>query len=204
MTTFLLIRHGETDYVGRSLAGRIPGIHLNPRGIDQAERLAERLSSLPIRAVVSSPLERTLETASPLARRLGLEVQVREGVTELDFGDWTGQRFDALQTVPAWHWYNTFRSGTRIPGGERAIEVQARAVAELERLGLEHPQGMVALVSHADVIRAVLCYFAAIPIDLLLRVVIDPASVSVLAIDPWGPRILRVNDTGDLAGIDPR
>ena len=117
MTTFLLIRHAAHDLLGRRLAGRMPGVSLNGEGRRQVERLAERLAGASIRAVISGPLERARETAEPLARGLGLPVQISAAVDEIDFGEWTGLPFAELDQDPRWCWFNTFRSGARAPCG---------------------------------------------------------------------------------------
>ena len=198
MTIFLLIRHATTEMVGRAIAGWMPGEHLSAEGRRQAERFAERLGGARIAAIYSSPLERALETAAPLAERLGLTVQVREGAGEIHFGDWTGRELEELAPVPEWHRFNVYRSGTRIPGGETMLEVQARIAAELERLRHSHPHAAVAVVSHGDVIRAAVVHFAGMSLDLFDRIEIEPASVSVIAVGDYRPRILRLNETGEL------
>jgi probable phosphomutase (TIGR03848 family) len=198
MTIFYLIRHGNTDYMDRILVGRRPDVHLNAHGRAQAERLADRLERIPIEAIYSSPLERARETAKPLSDRLGIEIGVLENLNEVDFGEWTGRDFQELAGDSRWRQFNLMRSCTRIPGGELVIEVQQRSVCELERLHTRHPHGSVAVVSHGDVLRAVIAYFAAIPFDLFLRIAIMPASISVVAINSHGPAVLRINDTGDL------
>lgn len=171
-------------------------MRLNEEGRAQAEGLAARLSSAPLRAVYSSPLERALETAAPLARALGLEVRVSGALNELDFGEWTGRTFSELEREPGWRRFNSFRSGTRIPGGELMAEAQARFVAEMGRLRERHAGEALALVSHADPIRAAVAHYAGIPLDLFLRVEVSPASVSVVEVGEYGPRIISVNDTG--------
>jgi probable phosphomutase (TIGR03848 family) len=197
MAVFLLIRHGYTDMVDVAIAGRMPGIHLNSRGKEQAANLAGRLKRVKLDAVISSPLERTVETAEPLAANQGLPVRIYEGFNEIEFGEWTGWEVPRLRG-PTWESYNAFRSGTRIPGGEMMIEVQSRMVSGLEKLYLEFPRGMVAVVSHADPIKAAIVHFAGIPLDLFLRLDISPASLSVVKVEAYGPRICRLNDTGDL------
>ncbi|HEU4565735.1 MAG TPA: histidine phosphatase family protein, partial [Gemmatimonadaceae bacterium] len=172
--------------------------HLAADGRRQAARLAERLAGLPIAALYSSPVERARETAAPLAARLGLPVCDAPGAVEIDFGEWTGRTFEELARDPRWGPFNGFRSATRIPGGELIVETQARVVVELERLRERHPDAVVAVVSHADVIRAALCHYAGIPLDLMLRLEIACASVSVLEVTPYGARILRLNDDGEV------
>lgn len=193
MTTFLLIRHAAGDHVGKTIVGRSPGVHLNELGRRQADRLAEQLSAEPVQAIYSSPLERARETAEPIARRLGLEVRTADEITELDFGDWTGRSLDELAADPTWQRFNTFRSGTRIPGGELMQEVQTRIVSYIERLRTESPEGSIALVSHGDVIRGAVAYYLGMPLDLLLRLEISPASVTAIAIAGEGPQVLYVN-----------
>ncbi len=198
MTTLLLIRHAAHGLLGRTMAGRMPGVHLSEEGKAQAERLAERLSHLPIDAIYSSPLERARETAEPLARRSGLQAQVSEEITELDLGDWTGSDFGQVKGDQRWRYFNSYRSGTRIPGGETMLETQARAVAKMERLQLAHPGGTVAVVTHGDVIRALMGYYMGSPLDLFLRFEISPASLSIVKLHEYGPQVLLMNYTGDL------
>ena len=193
MTTFLLVRHATGDHVGRTLAGRAPGTLLSEAGRAEAERLAGRLAARPVHAVYASPMERARETADPIGRRLGLEVHDAPAFAELDFGQWTGRAIESFGDDPAWRHFNTYRSGTRIPGGELLLEAQARAVAELLRLRERHAGETVVVVSHADVIRAVLGHLAGVPMDLLLRFEIDPASVTEIVLEAWGVRIVGVN-----------
>jgi len=198
MATFFLIRHGPHDLLGRTMAGRMPGVHLNAEGQRQAEQLAERLAAVPIRAIYSSPLERSQETAVPLAARLGLPVQTSEALGEIDFGDWTGRTFQELQEIPRWRQFNTYRSGTRIPQGEMMLEAQARIVGEMERLRELHPHDHLALVGHADPLKAAVAYYLGVPLDLFQRIEISPASVSIVALSDFGPQIVRLNDTGEM------
>ncbi len=193
MTRFLLIRHGDNDFIGHAFAGRLPGVHLNERGREQAERLAERLAHEPIQRIFSSPLERALETAAPLARRLKVEVQQAEPLLEIDVGAWTGCKIADLASDPRWRLFNTFRGGTAAPGGELMLETQTRVVVFLQRLCDQYPGETIALVSHADVIRAALLYYLGMPLDLFQRLEISPASVSTLDVQPWGPRIVCLN-----------
>src|SRR6266508_760908 len=127
MATFLLIRHGDNDPAGHTLAGWSPGVHLNAAGRKQADRIAERLRNERITRIYSSPLDRALETADPLAHHLGLSVEKKEAFGEVRFGDWTGKRVDDLETDTRWRYFNSYRSGTRVPGGELMAEVQLRA-----------------------------------------------------------------------------
>lgn len=198
MTGFLLIRHGMTDLVDRAVAGWAPGVHLNDKGRAQAARLAERLAGAPIKAIYSSPLERARETAEPVSRKLGLDVQVVEELGEVVFGEWTGRELSELNNDPLWRRFNSLRSLMRAPGGETQLETQARMIAALERLRERHPRQTIAVVSHGDVIKAAIAHYAGIPLDLFHRIEISVASVSVIAVGDHGPHIICVNNTGEL------
>jgi probable phosphoglycerate mutase len=193
MTTFYLIRHATNDSIGVSIPGRTPGLGLNAEGRRQAERLATRLAGEPIRLIVSSPLERAVETAIPLARKLNLDIEISDGLQEVDFGDWSRQTLEQLNSVPAWNNWNSFRSGHRVPNGEMMVDVQARMVAELHRLRAEYPNDGIAVFSHGDPIRSVLAYYMGIPLDLLQRIEVNPAGLSILAMDDYAPKILCLN-----------
>ncbi|MGC4083022.1 MAG: histidine phosphatase family protein [Vicinamibacterales bacterium] len=169
MTTFLLIRHGLTDAVGQVMTGHDAGVHLNATGRDQAADLPLRLGSAHIDAIYASPLERTRETAQPIADARGLAVQIDPRFIEVDFGGWTKRRFADMSGDPHWQIYNAYRGVTRPPDGEGLIDVQARVVDALLDLAHTHPGQTVAIVSHADTIRAVLLYFLGMPIDFVQR-----------------------------------
>jgi probable phosphomutase (TIGR03848 family) len=195
MTTFLLIRHGMTDAVGKTITGRLPGVHLNKTGQRQADDLPSRLKRWKIDAIYSSPLERALETAAPAARKLGLKVMMSEALSEVDFGEWSGRSLAELDQLPEWRLYNTFRSGTRAPGGELATEVQTRMVEQLTRYSRQHPDQIVGVFSHADAIRLALVHFLGMPIDLMHRIEIRPASISIVRLAEWGPQVLLLNES---------
>ena len=196
MTTYLLFRHGNNDAVGNWFAGRTPGVHLNQEGRAQAERIADRFASAPIKAIYSSPLERAMETATPLAARLGLPVQAHEGLIEVGCGDWTRRRFDEMAEDQRWVRFNTLRSATRPPNGELGLETQVRMVDCMDQLRTKHPGDTIALFSHADVIKGALLLYAGIPLDFINRIAIYPASVSVVTLDDANAQVLRINDTG--------
>lgn len=198
MTKLLLIRHALTDAVGQRLSGRTPGVPLNMEGRAQAQKLAERLAAVPLAAIYSSPLERALQTAAPLAQRHQLEPLVSDDFLEIDFGHWTNRSFQELAGEPDFQRFNSFRSHTRIPGGELMLEAQARMVAGLGRLCAQHPGATVAVVSHADMLKAAVAHYAGIPLDLFQRLEISPASVSGLEIFAETARLLFLNDTGEL------
>ena len=193
MTTFFLIRHASCDGLGQRIWGRTPGIRLNEQGRLEAQQLAERLEPMKFDAIYSSPLERALETAEPLARSMQLEVRKSDALNEIDFGEWSGKTFEQLHADERWRHFNTHRSTTSVLGGESFLEVQNRMVKEIDRLSREHREQRVAIVSHADPIKAIVGYFAGTPIDLLQRFEISPCSVSVISVDEEGPRITRIN-----------
>ena len=190
----LLIRHAHHDYIGRAIAGWLPGISLSAQGRKQAAALPGRLATAGITAICSSPLERALETAAPLSASLGLPVEIREGLREINFGEFTGRTMMDLDQDPAWHHFNLHRGSARAPGGEMMLETQARMVAELEGIGQACAGGVVAVFSHGDVIRAAVLHYAGMPLDLYDRIEIHPASVSVIELRAAGPRIICLNE----------
>lgn len=195
MTGVLLIRHAAAAHVGRTLAGRAPGLHLDARGRAETDALARMLADAPLAAVYTSPLERARETAVAIARPHGLEPRPAAAFQEVDFGDWTGMSFDALEEREDWRRWNEARSTARPPNGESMAEVTERAVAGLREIEAAHAGGWAAVVSHCDVIRPLLAHFLGFSTDRFYRLEIDTASVSTLELDEWGARILAVNRT---------
>jgi probable phosphoglycerate mutase len=193
LTRFYLVRHGAHDLLGRALAGRMPGVPLNEEGRAQAERLAAHFARLRPDAILSSPLQRTLETAQPIAARLGIEVEREEGLLEIDFGHWTGRAFTELDGDPAWPLFNTARSLVAIPGGESLIDVQTRMVATLRRLAAQRPGASLVVVGHGDPLKSAIAYFLGVPIDLLRRIELAPASVSDIELRPDDVIVNAVN-----------
>jgi probable phosphomutase (TIGR03848 family) len=199
----LLVRHAVTDATGRSLTGWTPGVHLSERGRGQARALAERLAPVPIVAMYSSPLERCLETAEPLAAQKRLSVTASDDLGEVRYGDWTGRSLAQLARTRLWKTVQQTPSNARFPNGESLLEVQERAAREVQRIGRTHPRGVVAAFSHADVIRLLVAHFAGVHVDHFQRLVISPASVTAMTLGDGIPRILRVNDTGAVADLIP-
>jgi broad specificity phosphatase PhoE len=188
-----LVRHAENDLVGHTLAGRRPGTHLNARGREQADRLAQKLATCNISRILSSPMERALETAEPLARRLELKIAVREAFNELNFADWTGRKFADLESEEKWRQWNSYRLGIRAPNGEMMIEVQTRFVTEIERLRQEFAGERVAIFSHGDPLKSVLMYYLGMPLDHFLRLDIATGSFSILELSDWGAKLQGFN-----------
>src|SRR3954447_5131493 len=148
VTTFLFIRHGRHDYLGRAIAGRKAGVYLNADGRKQEEHRAEKLSLLPIDAVLSGPLERVRETAEPIARHFELPLQIADEFTEIGVGDWEDRAFSELSRQPLWNQINAFRSSTAFPNGELMLEVQVRALRKLNELRGQNR--FVVVVTHGD------------------------------------------------------
>lgn len=201
MTLVLLIRHGLAEATGDRLYGTTPDIHLSDEGKSQAERVAERLSGVKLAAVYSSPFERCLETAEPLAVTRRLDVRILGDLGEVDYGRWTGRTFTSLRQTPLWRRVHQLPSSVRFPGGESLREVQDRAVRALEEIVAGHPRDVVAVVSHGDVIRLLLAHYAGLHMDLFHRLVADRASVSAVTVGEGVPRVVRMNDTGTLADL---
>jgi probable phosphomutase (TIGR03848 family) len=200
----LFVRHGVTPTTGAVLPGRAAGLHLADTGRQQAERTAERIAALPnVAAVYSSPLERARETAAPIARSLGVKVQVDRGLLECDFGDWTGRPLKELSKLPEWRTVQRYPSGFRFPGGESFAEMQGRMVATAVRLRALHEGRAVVLVSHADPIKAAVADALGTHLDLFQRIVVSPCSVTAVAYGVDGPTVLAVNAVGDLADLRP-
>jgi probable phosphoglycerate mutase len=196
MPAVLLIRHGETDYVGKRLAGRLPGIHLNETGRRQAEAVAQQLKVAPIQAVYSSPLERTLETAQALAAALDLPVQTDEALLEVNFGAWQGKTVKQMHRMKLWKMVQEKPSQVRFPQGESFSEAQARLVAFLDGLREKHTEkDLVACFSHSDAIKLAIAHYLGMPLDTFQRLHVDTASISLLFLGQGRPGLLTLNQS---------
>lgn len=204
MTLLLLIRHGTNDWVHGRLAGWTPGVHLNDEGRRQALALATRLSQLPIDAIYSSPLERTVETARAIAAPRGMPIHLIDGVGEVKYGEWQGAELKELYKHDLWPGVQFYPSGTRFPGGETLGEAQVRMVAALDNLRSRHPKGIIAVVSHADIIKLATAYYIGMHIDLFQRLEVSPCSLTAIAFTKMGPRLMAYNDTGALEHLKPK
>jgi probable phosphoglycerate mutase len=195
MPIVLLIRHGENDYIKKGrLAGRLPGVHLNQNGRQQAQALAERLAGAPIKAIYSSPLERTIETAQPLAQTLGLEIIPRPGLIEVDFGEWQNQKLKGLGRTKQWKVVQWTPSRMRFPGGETFAEAQFRICRELDDLASMHEaEDIFACVTHSDPIRLAVAFYLGMPLDFFQRLSVSPASITALMMNETGNRLLTLN-----------
>lgn len=199
-TLVFLVRHGRTPTTGKVLPGRAKGLHLAPEGVAQAEAAGARLAGLGkgrISAIYASPMERTQETAAPIARALGLRVRTHKGLVEADFGEWTGKRLSTLYKKPEWARVQRYPSGFRFPKGESFTEMQQRMTGAIAELVAKHPGEAVVAVSHADTIKAAVADAIGTHLDLFQRIVIGQCSVSAIAYGSTGPIVLAVNSTGD-------
>lgn len=201
MPVIILVRHGENEFVKKGkLAGRLPGVHLNNHGQEQAQAAAQMLAELlkdsPPKAIYSSPLERAVETAEPIARTFNLEVQIREGLLETNCGEWAGQSVKALSRLKVWKTVQQRPSMFTFPGGETFMGSQHRIVTELQELaGRYEEKDILICVSHADPIKLAISYFLGQPIDLFQRLMVSPASISTIAIGPGGAALINLNCT---------
>lgn len=193
MTTVYLVRHAVTSHTGHKLTGWMEGVHLTEEGRGQAEATAEDLTSVPFKAVYSSPIDRTIETARLIANKHGLEVKIDRGIGEVQYGKWTNRSLKTLSRTKLWSTIQRWPSSVRFPEGETLREVQTRAVDAIERLRSEHPRDAICCVSHADTIKLIVAHYLGVHIDLFQRIFIGPASVSALHITDYGPELLSLN-----------
>jgi probable phosphoglycerate mutase len=153
--------------------------------------------------VYASPLERTRETAAPIAAAVGCDVEIDDDLIELDVGDWTGVALAEAARKPEWKTIQRYPSGFTFPGGESFVAMQARMIGVLDTLRARHPGETVVVVSHADPIRAVVAHAMGTHLDLFQRIVVSPCSLTAIALGPGGPVVLTVNATGDPSGLVP-
>lgn len=199
-TLVLFVRHGKTPTTGSVLPGRAPGLHLGDEGRAQAERAAQRIAALGkkrVAAVYASPMERTQETAAPIAAALKRDVLTHDGLIEADFGDWTGRELSKLRKLKAWNTVQRYPSGFRFPNGESFAEMQTRMCGAVQDLVAAHPGKTVVAVSHADTIKAALAEAMGTPLDLFQRIVVGPCSISAVLYGAEGPVVLASNSMGD-------
>lgn len=206
--TVILLRHGRsTANTALTLAGRSPGVALDQTGQSQAQDLCRRLAGLPVEAVVRSPLLRCRETVEPLASAFGVDPIVEEGLVEVDYGSWTGRSLTDLASEQMWSVVQQHPSSAVFPDGESLAEMATRAVTSIRahdrRLAEESGRDVLWVAcSHGDVIKAVIADAYGMHLDHFQRIVVEPASMSVVRYTTHRPFVLRVNDTGgDLASL---
>ena len=208
MTTVILLRHGRTTAnTGGVLAGWTPGVQLDETGTAQVRAVGERLAKVPLAAIVSSPLERCRQTADAVAAGRELEVQSDDRLGEARYGDWTGRTLKELVKEPLWKVVQQHPSAAVFPGpeGEGLAQTQARAVAVVREWNAKiGPDAVWLACSHGDVIKSILADALGLHLDQFQRIVVDPASVSVVTYTETRPFVIRVNDTGgDVSGLIP-
>lgn len=199
----LLVRHGTTPTTGKVLPGQAPGLHLAEKGRAQAQLVAERIAGMekPPTAIYASPLERTRETAAPIASALGLRVRTARGLIEADVGEWTEKSLSRLYKTKEWPKVQRWPGGFRFPGGESFGEMSVRSTDAVLALVADHPGETIVAVSHADPIKAIVAVAAGVPLDLMQRLVISPCSISALLFTSGGPAVLCINSTGSLGEL---
>jgi len=192
-TTVLLVRHAHTTAIDSWLCGRSSGVPLSSLGHAQALALAEALQSTKLAAIYSSPLERAVATATAIASAHSRGVEICQGLTEVDFGRWTGLSFAALSRDPEWHAFNTSRATAIVPEGEQPGEVQARIVHTIARLSAAHRGATVACVTHADVIRCAVLHYQRRSLDDYHQLTIDPASITTVRLSGALADVIAIN-----------
>ncbi len=204
MTILLLIRHASNDFLkeGR-LAGWTPGLHINGQGQREADALARRLAQIPLSAIYSSPLERAVDTAQTVAACHKLDVQIREDLGETHTGEWTGKLIKEVEGLETWKKIQERPVGVPLPGGESVDQVQARMVAAIDAIVAAHPNQVVAVVSHADPLKAAIAHYLGLDLNNFQRIAINPASVTVFFFGERSPVLFRLNDSDRLPPLKP-
>lgn len=192
-----------TSTTGKVLPGRAPGLHLSDVGEAQATAVAARIAPLRPRAIYASPLERTRETARPIAAAIEKKIQVNRGLLECDFGSWTGKSLATLSKKAEWRQVQDSPSTFRFPEGESFSEMQERMWSTLHAIAERHRGGTVVAVSHADPIKAAVSMAQGVPLDLFQRTVISPCSVSAIVLGGGRPMVLCVNSLSQLTELRP-
>lgn len=194
--TVYLVRHATTAATGKRLGGRTDA-PLDERGRGQAQAAAARLADVALKAVYASPLPRTLETAAVVAGPHKLDVAELPGVLEVDYGRWTDRPLGSVRRTKLWPVIQATPSLVRFPEGETIREAQRRAVDAVEQIADRHHNKSVAVVTHADVIKALVAFYVGMPLDCFQRLVVGPASITTLSTGRGArPALLRFNDTG--------
>ena len=195
MPLLLLVRHGENNYTKtHKLAGRLPKVHLNEKGQQQAQALAEALKDVPIKAIYSSPLERAMETATPIAQSTGLTIHKEKGLLETNVGDWQGKSLKRLYLQKHWKVVVHAPSRAQFPNGETFYDCQSRIVGTIDSILSKHKKDdIVACVFHADPIKLAVAHYIGMPLDQFQRLGCDTGSISVLAIGEMGANLIKLN-----------
>ena len=204
MPILLLIRHGDNDVFKTRLAGRLPGVHLNADGLRQAQTLAEELADAPLKAIYSSPLERALETAAPLAAAHGLEVRVHTGLIEVDYGELQGRTYKQLKRLKVWQMLHKQPAAVQFPGGESLTNLLQRTARTLDELAAQYEDHqIIACITHGDVIRMAVTHSLGLGLEEFDRFQIATASITTLALGRGRPRLLNLNQVSRLEWPKP-
>ncbi len=203
--TVLLVRHGRsTANTAGVLAGRTPGVQLDEHGRQQAEEVAQRLAGITVDRLISSPLERCLQTVTPFAGAIGLQIEREDRFAEVDYGNWSGRPLKDLATEPLWRTVQQHPSAAVFPGGEGLAAVSSRAAEAIRDVRLSAVKDQTVLIcSHGDVIKAILADALGMHLDCFQRIIVAPASLSVVRYTALRPFVERINDTGDLGSLRP-
>lgn len=196
MPILLLIRHGENEYVKTGkLAGRLPGVHLNEKGQKQAAALGDALKDVPLKAIYSSPLERAMETAAPIASARNLQIVQEPELMDTDIGKWQGKSLKLVRLTKVWKIVQNAPSRFRFPGGESFPESQMRVVKVLEDIIQKHnkPQDIIAVVFHADPIKLAVSHFLGLPLDNFQRLSCDTGSLTAIHASDSGANLVKLN-----------
>ena len=206
-TLIIFVRHGKTPTTGTKLPGRAPNLHLSDEGKSQAEMIAKEIENSSssflgkgVSAIYASPMERTQETARPIAKALNLRVRTLKGLNECDFGDWTGRRLRDLSKLKSWSTVQKKPSSFRFPNGESFSEMQNRMLRTVDKMRERHPGETIVCVSHADPIKAILASAVGTPLDLFQRIMVGPCSASVVLYTKERPLVLTLNSNGNFNG----
>ena len=206
-TLIIFVRHGRTPTTGTKLPGRAPNLHLSDEGKSQAEMIAKEIKKssssflgTKVSAVYASPMERTQETAKPIAKTLNLRVRTLQGLNECDFGDWTGRRLRDLSKLKSWSTIQKQPSSFRFPNGESFTEMQNRMLKTVDKILERHSGETVVCVSHAEPIKAILASAVGTPLDLFQRILVGPCSASVVLYTKERPLVLTLNSNGNFNG----
>ena len=206
-TLIIFVRHGKTPTTGTKLPGRAPNLHLSDEGKSQAEMIAKEIENSSssflgkgVAAIYASPMERTQETARPIAKALNLRVRTLKGLNECDFGDWTGRRLRDLSKLKSWSTVQKKPSSFRFPNGESFTEMQNRMLRTVDKIRERHPGETIVCVSHADPIKAILASAVGTPLDLFQRIMVGPCSASVVLYTKERPLVLTLNSNGNFNG----
>ena len=199
MPVVILVRHGDNEFVKKNLlAGRLPGVHLNDKGLHQAQQLAIYLSQAKLAGVYSSPLERTMETAKPIAQAHNLEAIPKSGLLEMDYGDWQGKSLKRLRRRKLWKTIQDKPSLAKFPRGGTFIEAQLRIVNEIKALCKAHKtKDVITCVSHSDMIKLAVAYYVNLHLDQFQRLVVQPGSLTTLHISSCSIQLINMNVVPD-------